>query len=159
MVFVCQQCGECCSHLGLVYSIIESNHDNSFKLLNRYTNVVYDVRIDPDKRDLFSDTTIFKTRPEACPFFRMDTGKNIAFCTIHETRPDVCQEYCCYRLRIENNQGIRVGRIINQRTLLSENALLTDIWEKHIATLRESDDAVWQRSMIQMLRTAGFLVI
>lgn len=142
-----------------MYEITDSQDEWSFTLLNRYTNVLYDVRVDPDKKGLFCDTTIFETRPQACPFFRMDTTKSIAFCTIHRTRPDVCSEYSCYRLRIENNQGQRVGRIIYQRTLLSDNATLIGIWEKHIATLEKTDDATWQRSMIQMLRTAGYQVI
>jgi len=142
-----------------VYKITGSQDDGSFILLNRYTNVVYDVQIDPEKKGLFYDTTIFETRPEACPFFRMDTTKSLAYCTIHRTRPDVCREYNCYRLRIEDNRGVRVGRIIYQRTLLSDNATLKKIWEKHIATLEEPDDAAWQRSMVQMLRTAGYRVL
>ncbi len=159
MVFSCQQCGECCSHLGLVYAIIGSGPSDTFRLINNYTNVVYEVQLDRDKKELFVDQSIFSTRPQACPFFRIKKDTGLAYCTIHATRPDICREYSCYRLRIENRRGERVGRIIYSRTLLSEDPFLVSLWEKHVSSLKEPDDTIWEHQMIRILTTAGFLVI
>ena len=89
MVFDCQQCGECCSHLGLVHSITEVHGNYEFVVFNRYTNESDVVTVDADKHALFDDKSIFAKLPEACPFFRHQPGSEKAFCTVHLTRPDI----------------------------------------------------------------------
>ena len=74
MVFECQQCGECCSHLGLVHSIVEDHGNYEFVVFNRYTNESDVVTVDVDKRALYDDMSIFEKLPEVCPFFRHQTG-------------------------------------------------------------------------------------
>ena len=93
MVFDCQQCGECCSHLGLVHSITEDRGNYEFVVFNRYTNESNVVTVDAEKHALFDDKSIFTSLPEACPFFRHQPGSEKAFCTVHLTRPDICRDY------------------------------------------------------------------
>ncbi len=48
MVFYCEQCGECCSHLGLVHSITEDHGNYEFVVFNLYTNESDVVTVDAD---------------------------------------------------------------------------------------------------------------
>ncbi len=102
MVFYCEQCGECCSHLGLVHSITEDHGNYEFVVFNRYTNESDVVTVDTDKKAIFDDKSIFEILPEACPFFRHQPGSEKAFCTVHFTRPEICRDYGCWRMLILN---------------------------------------------------------
>ena len=158
MPFECFQCGECCAQLGLVYTIREDYGGGSFLVLNRYTGEETAVEVDPDKQDLFSDTTIFTSLPNSCPFFRHQPGSGKAYCTVHLTRPAICRDYGCWRLLILNHRGRRVGRIEYIRTLRSDDPLLTRIWEDCIEHDPEPCDTVWEDRMIRVLTRAGFTV-
>jgi len=74
MAFECEQCGECCSHLGLVHSIAEDRGNYEFVVFNLYTNESDVVTVDPDKHAIYDDKSIFAALPEACPFFRHQPG-------------------------------------------------------------------------------------
>jgi hypothetical protein len=116
------------------------------------------VTVDPDKHELFDDKSIFEKLPDTCPFFRHQPGTALAWCTVHLTRPEICQDYGCWRLLILDHRGRRVGRIMNLRTFCSEDALLTKIWESCIEEHKEPDDRKWEETMIRILRNAGYTV-
>jgi len=156
--FECSQCGECCSHLGLVHKIKEDYGDYHFLVYNQYTGEKTAVAVDPDKILLFLDKSIFLKRPEACPFFRYEILSAKGYCTIHLTRPEICRDYGCWRLLILDSVGKRAGRIMCQRHLASEDEALTRLFEEHINNLVESDDAVWDDRVIRMLVKAGYTV-
>ena len=158
MAFECFQCGGCCAQLGLVHEIRADYGDGRFLVHNRYTGEETEVAIDPDKHDLFADTSIFQKLPHTCPFFRHQPGSDLAYCTVHLTRPGICRDYGCWRLLILNHRGRRVGRIEYIRTLRSDDPLLTRIWEECIEHDPEPDDAVWEDRMIRTLAKAGFTV-
>lgn len=158
MPFECYQCGECCENLGLVYTIREECGNLSFLMYNQYTGEETSVRIDPDKRDLFLDTGVFELLPNTCPFFRYYPGTEKACCTVHQTRPEICRDYRCWRLLILDPRGRRVGRIRSLRTLCSEDELLTRIWEECIEHIGEPDDRIWEDMMIRTLTRAGYSV-
>ena len=125
---------------------------------NTYTGEDSPVSIDPDKRDLFLDISVFNTLPQACPFFRHypDSGK--ACCTVHQTRPEICRDYECWRLLILDNRGRRVGKIRYVRSLCSEDTILTKIWDECIEHHQEADDLIWEDTMIRTLTRAGYTV-
>jgi len=127
MAFECFQCGECCAHLGLVHSIRESYGNYRFLLSNHYTNEDMLVTVDHDKHALFDDKSIFEKLPQACPFFRHRPGSELAYCTVHITRPEICRDYRCWRLLILNHRRRRVGRILYVHTLVSDDAHLNRI--------------------------------
>jgi Fe-S-cluster containining protein len=158
MPFECSQCGECCSHLGLVHSIIEDYGDYHFLLKNQYTGEKTAVAVDPDKIALFADTSIFQERPEVCPFFRYDRASAKGYCTVHLTRPAICRDYGCWRLLILDAAGKRAGRIMCQRHLASEDEALTRLFEEYINHLVEPDDAAWDERVIRLLVAAGYTV-
>jgi uncharacterized protein len=158
MPFECSQCGECCSHLGLVHIIQEDYGDFRFLVRNQYTGEKNTVTIDPDKIALFSDTSIFRERPEACPFFRYDAVSRKGYCTVHLTRPEICRDYGCWHLLILGADGKRAGRIMGRRHLASEDEVLTRLFEEQVNDMVEPDDAAWDRRVIRVLIAAGYTV-
>ncbi len=158
MPFECSQCGECCSHLGLVHIIEKDYGGFRFLLRNQYTGERVEVAVDPDKIALYSDAGVFSERPEACPFFRFDRGSGKGYCTVHRTRPEICREYGCWRLLILDSDGKRVGRIMEQRHLASEDEALTRLFEEQINRLTGLEDEVWDRQVIGVLVAAGYTV-
>ncbi|WP_440951426.1 YkgJ family cysteine cluster protein [Methanosphaerula subterraneus] len=158
MSFECHQCGECCSHLGLVHIIEEDRGMYRFLVRNQYTGERTPVVVDPDKVELFQDKSIFTERPEACPFFRFDRPSAKGYCTVHLTRPEICRDYGCWRLLILDAGGKRAGRIMGQRHLDSRDPGLIRLFRDQIDRLVEPDDRVWDETVIQMLNGAGYTV-
>ncbi|MDD1702089.1 MAG: YkgJ family cysteine cluster protein [Methanoregula sp.] len=158
MAFTCDQCGECCSHLGLVHCITEDHGNYEFVVFNRYTNESNVVTVDVDKHALFEDRNIFVKLPEACPFFRHQPGSEKAFCTVHLTRPDICRDYGCWRMLIVSRSGRRAGRIMCARYLCSEDELLTRIFTECIDPVHEPDDKKWDDLVIRVLTERGYVV-
>jgi len=157
MVFECQQCGECCHHMGQVHSIQETFGDFEFLVKNEYTGEKNIVVVDSDKHVLFADKSIFLDQPEACPFLRYrDDGK--AYCTVHLTRPEICRDYGCWRLLILDSQGQRAGRVMYQRTFIPDDAVLALLWERCIGEIGEVDDGKWETEIIRILSEAGYTV-
>jgi Fe-S-cluster containining protein len=155
---VCRQCGECCSHLGLVHTIRKKRGNGEFLVNNEYTGEKTVVRIDPDKVLLYADQSIFETLPEACPFLRFEPETKKGFCTVHLTRPVICRDFFCWRLLILDNAGEWVGRIMYQRYFCSDDPVLTRIWNQFVRTLDEADDAIWEEKMVQIITRAGYVV-
>jgi hypothetical protein len=158
MPFECSQCGECCSHLGLVHTIREEYGNYRFLLNNEYTGEKTAVTVDPDKIALFCDKSIFSERPEACPFFRYDRALAKGYCTVHLTRPGICRDYGCWRLLILDAGGKRAGRIMGRRHLASEDGALTRLFEEQINPIIEAEDAAWDKRVIRILVAAGYTV-
>jgi len=125
---------------------------------NEYTGEETEVSVDPDKVQLFLDRSIFEELPEACPFFRTDRKTGKAYCTVHLTRPDLCREYGCWRMLILNFRGGRAGRIMYQRHLASDDAILSRLFEQCINNIDEPDDAAWDNKVIHILSRAGYSV-
>ncbi len=158
MPFDCSQCGECCSHLGLVHVIEQEFEPYRFQVKNQYTGERTDVTVDPDKRELFDDRRIFTERPEACPFFRFDQAAAKGYCTVHLTRPEICRDYGCWRILILDAEGRRAGRVMERRFLASEDERLTRIIREQIETLPDLDDDAWDDRIVRVLTGAGYTV-
>ncbi len=158
IAFECHQCGECCSHLGLVHSIRKDLGNFHFIVYNQYTSDETEVIVDPDKHELFLNKSIFAKLPEACPFFRHMPGSEKAYCTIHLTRPDICQDFSCWRMLILNHTGRRVGRVMFRRSLVTEDAFLNRIWEECIDPLPDTDDTLWDKKVVRIITQAGYTV-
>jgi hypothetical protein len=156
--FECRQCGECCSHLGLVHTIKEDRGDYRFLVRNEYTGEETEVSVDPDKVQLFLDRGIFEELPEACPFFRTDKKTGKAYCTVHQTRPGICREYGCWRMLILDFRGRWAGRIMYRRHLVSDDAILNRLFEQCINSIDEPDDDAWDDEVIRILSKAGYAV-
>lgn len=158
MAFECFRCGECCAHLGLVYSVIEDRGDYQYLVRNGYTGETTRVTVDPAFRGLYDDMKIYGSYPHACPFFRRQEETGLSCCTIHATRPEICRDYECWRLLILDHRGRRAGRVRYRRMLLSDNDHLTRVWKECIEDLRMEDDRQWEDEMRRFLLRAGYSV-
>ncbi len=157
-VFECQQCGECCHHMGQDHTIWETRSDVEFMVNNQFTGEKILVIVDQDKKDLFFDKSIFLDEHGACPLLRYNRGDNNAYCTVHLTRPEICRDYGCRRLLILNSQGRRSGRIIYNRAFFSEDVILTKLWNECIDLLKEPDDELWDEKITSFLIHTGYTV-
>ena len=158
MPFSCSQCGECCSHLGLVHVIEEEYGNYRYLVKNRYSGERTRVSVDADKVGMFDDRSIFDERPEACPFFRFDHSASKGYCTVHQTRPEICRDYGCWRILILDSEGTRAGRIKCQRFLASDDTRLSRIFREKIDTVTEPDDARWDERVIHVLTEEGYII-
>jgi uncharacterized protein len=158
MAFECFRCGECCTHLGHVHVVREDFGNYHFLIFNNFTGEETPVTVDPDKREIFDEKSILKQHPHTCPFFRHQPGGELAYCTVHLTRPDICHDYQCWRILILNPRGRPVGKIRYIRTLISDDPFLNRIWEDCIEHLDEPDDRCWENEMIRILTRAGYAV-
>ncbi|HOJ95992.1 MAG TPA: YkgJ family cysteine cluster protein [Methanospirillum sp.] len=95
---ICSRCGCCCSYMADVFGIIEQTGPFTYRIQYLITGVQQVVTIDQDKREIFSTTSILDKRPLACPFLRFD-DENLAMCTVHQTRPELCRMYLCDRCK------------------------------------------------------------
>jgi len=144
--------------MGLVYRIVEEKGNHEFLILNKYTGENYEVRIDPDKIHLFEHLRDGHTAPEACPFLYLANGDEVASCTVHLSRPDVCREVFCCHLLIVDREGRRVGRVMGTRHLCPETPQLEELWENRVRTLHLSDDTIWVEKVVGILIDAGYTV-
>jgi hypothetical protein len=156
MVFICQQCGECCSIMGEVLCTLEDYGGYRFLLLNRYTGEKTPVTVDPDKRSLFMDAVAL---PAACPFLRFSQQDGKAYCTVHLTRPEMCRDFGCWRLLIFDASGKRAGRVMQRRFFAPDNATIALFWEDNIRALDETDDERWDEAVIGIFSLEGYTVI
>jgi Fe-S-cluster containining protein len=159
MVFECQQCGECCHHMGQVHIIKEIIGEYEFLISNQYTGEKTRVIVDEDKHQLFADKNIFLKQPEACPFLRYRKGEQKAYCTVHITRPEICRDYGCWRLLILDASGSRAGRIMFQRTFFSDDENLSRLWKTVVDPISDIDDATWDSKIRRILSCAGYTVL
>lgn len=159
MAFECSQCGECCSHLGLVHIVVGTMSDDRFIVLNRYSNERSLVTLDPDKTALFADRGIFASLPEACPFFRTGPDDGLGYCCVHLTRPLICRDFGCWRILILTQAGKRAGRIMERYTFVSEDDLLRQTWDQHSGSLKGLEGDEWDEAATRLFTNAGFVVV
>ena len=159
MAFFCLQCGECCSYLGQVHTLVKEISKTEFLVRNKYTNEEKVVTLDPDKTEWYADKSIFEKWPEACPFLRPDpnTPGRIC-CSVHFTRPEMCRSYSCWRILILNPDGKVAGRIMGPHILRSEDAALIKLWDEKVRSVSESDQKKWDDKVFAILRDSGYTI-
>ena len=157
MTFVCQLCGECCSTMGEIISIQEKTGAAEFRIMYTTPGVEQLVTLDPDKRDLF-----FKNPPlsrMACPFLRdLDPGRVI--CTIHNSLPDLCRQYSCFRILIINAEGKRVGRVRDRtRQVITTDPKIHELWQRECRLLDSADEEDWEEEIGKILTRGGYHIV
>jgi len=158
MVFRCQLCGECCSTMGEIISIHEETGPLHFRIWYTTTGEEREVTVDRDKEDLFRGGTTGKPTL-ACPFLRT-RGNGEVICSVHESRPDLCRHYSCFRILVLDATGRRTGRVMDgTRYLVTADPHLRAIWEDEIRDLDISDEMAWEASAGEILTRHGFRVI
>ena len=101
------------------------------------TGTSFNVRVDDDKREIFSDQTFPDQHPAACRFLR--PNGNLIQCTIHRDSPSQCKFYRCVVMRIFNGMGGVIGTVTGTLSLHSDDPGLRSVWEEAWQKIRESD--------------------
>ncbi|MGA7798617.1 MAG: YkgJ family cysteine cluster protein [Methanoregula sp.] len=133
MAFRCQQCGDCCIYMGDIIGIEDRIDPVMFRIRFSATGEERMVTLDPDKVDFFRSQDIRYIHPMACPFLRFRDPKQ-ACCTVHNSRPDLCRIYTCFRLLILDPDGNHIGRVQDGSHIFSMmNNVLRELWQDEIA--------------------------
>ncbi|WP_317296082.1 CxxCxxCC domain-containing protein [Methanoculleus nereidis] len=141
-----------------VHTVVEERGNYTFVVHNAYSGDVKEVRVDPDKIALYEDRSSIEELPDACPFLRFDGKTGKAWCTVHLTRPEICRDYCCWRLLILDWQSKRAGRVMYQTTFIPDTEELRRLWEGVQPTLGGLCGTEWDDAVISALTAAGYRV-
>ncbi len=144
--FVCTDCGRCCRSIGRTITIER-----------RVTGRQYDCR-ESVHGERFRATVKEEYRgtvpgSEGCPFLVWQSlGGSV--CACYPTRPRVCREFRCARLRIYDTEGTVRGRLVGHGSLLTEDGRLLACWK----TLEPAriDDPSWRDDAGRTLARAGY---
>lgn len=145
--------------MGEIIGIREKTGPFSYRIWFTATGEERTVTLDEDKRELFTGEDITKIRPMACPFLRQSApGRFI--CTVHDSRPELCRQYSCFRLLVLDLQGNRIGRVMEgTRYFTTGDSRLSELWKHEIADVHISDDDAWEKFAATILARAGYRVI
>jgi Fe-S-cluster containining protein len=157
MAFVCQMCGDCCSTMGEIISILEQTGTTTFRIGYSATLEERVVTLDPDKQDLF-----FATSPKtslACPFLR-ERAPGRFICTVHQSRPELCRQYSCFRILVLDPAGHHVGRVREgSRHFTTTDPRLHAVWQTGCRLTDIQDEDVWEKNAEEIFTRSGYRVI
>ena len=145
--------------MGEIIEIHEELEPDVFRIGFSVTGEERIVSVDPEKRDLFH-LEVFKTlQPMACPFMRKSGTKKFV-CSVHSSRPELCRQYCCYRILVLDSQGKGIGKVTDSsRYFTTTDVDLRKIWNSEIASIGISDERCWEEHVEQTLTRAGYRVV
>jgi len=122
---------------------------------NRYTGEVTRVNPDPGHARLLENPPI----PGACPLLRQATN-GAAVCPVHETWPEVCAAYACWRILVLDPDGRRAARVMGHRHLAVDDPAIEAVLAPHRERLgRIDDDQAWDEEIVRLTGSAGYRVI
>ena len=158
MVFRCQLCGECCSTMGEIIGIREEIGPLHFRIWYTTTGEEREVIVDRDKVDLFRAGTA-RESSLACPFLRRRGAREFV-CSVHESRPDLCRQYSCFRILALDSSGKKAGRVMDKsRCLVTVDPGLRTIWQEKIQGVDIPDETEWEAFVAEVLTRNGFRVV
>ena len=150
-------CGECCSTMGEIISIQKQIGDTVFRIGYSTTLEERGVTLDDDKVNLF-----FHTNPRsslACPFLREQTPGRV-ICTVLNSRPELCQQYSCFRILILDIDNRRVGKVMERtRYFTTLNPRLHEIWQTECHLPDIIDEPRWEQEIERIFTRAGYRVV
>jgi len=150
--FVCTRCGKCCMRMGGHISIRARLGPDLYACTHGLGNQTFYARVEKRFRGRAPD-------PESeergwCPFLVGYDG--VYHCAIYGTRPPVCREFKCCRMRIYDEAGDEAGTVRGRRSLSTGRRDLREIWEREIEPLSIDDDDRWTLVVDQILARHGF---
>ena len=159
MTFRCRQCGDCCSSMGEIIGIEEQIDPVKFRIRFFVTGEERIVTLDADKTDLFCSQDIRTIRPMACPFLRFKEPDQ-ACCTAHQTRPDLCRQYACFRVLVLDAGGKALGKVPDRTRLFSTpDTGLRALWHNEVEGVDLPGEAAWEAHVEEVFSHAGYRVI
>jgi Fe-S-cluster containining protein len=118
-----------------------------------------DVIVDRDKRIIFRDQDTRTLHLNACPFLRFDTNGK-ALCSIHNSRPELCRMYSCFRLLVVSPEGKHIGRVQDgSRFFFTMDTELRRIWQDKISCVTITDETLWEKYVEKVFTQAGYRIV
>jgi uncharacterized protein len=157
--FRCRLCGECCSSMGEIIEILDQTGPSAFRIGFTVTGEERAVTIDQDKQALWARQDLRMISPMACPFLR-ENGQGARLCTVHDSRPELCRQYSCFRILVLDRNGKKIGRVMDgTRHFVSPDAGLKKTWDQECSGLDIPDEACWEEMVGDRLASAGYVVV
>ena len=143
--------------MGEIISIQEKTGEIEFRIGYSATFEERIVTLDDDKRELFF--TRDPVSSMACPFLREKYPGRV-ICTVHDSRPELCRQYSCFRILVLDQEGKPAGRVLYRtRSFSSPDARLNAIWQQDCRQLDIRDENTWEEEVAQTFKRAGWLVV
>jgi hypothetical protein len=143
--------------MGRIIGIGDRIGSLDFRLRFTVTGEEQTVSVDEQMQHLFLEQDITRIRPVACPFLRRIAPERFA-CSIHATRPYICRQYACFRIRVLDRNGQQAGKVSDgSRYCQTADPGLRRIWKDRIEG-KDLPDREWEDFVRSVLGTEGYLV-
>jgi uncharacterized protein len=155
--FTCTRCGACCVSLGNTIRIERKVGSRDYYCRDMISGNLSLVHIDAPY------APFFRENPEE----DREKGKRCTFlvlmpegyaCAVYQTRPLICREFRCCRMRIYSPDGQVAGTVKGRRSLSTDNPDLRKIWDADVPALSTEHDGTWDLQVKEILEKAGFTV-
>jgi Fe-S-cluster containining protein len=157
--FACTRCGKCCMNFGELIQVERELSDIEFSCRFLITNEVFRARVMPEWRELFADTAEVDAHPAWCRFLRRSPDGSGFVCTVHDSNASICREFRCCLMRIYDQTGRQVGKIGGNRSLISEDEGLNQVFRDQVAGIGGSSLKDWLGKAGKALSSAGYRVV
>ena len=97
--------------------------------------------------------------PAWCRFLRRSPEGHGFVCTIHDSNASICREFRCCTMRIFDPAGRQVGKVGGNRSLISEDEDLRQVFLHRVAGLGSSSSKEWLEKAGKILTSAGYRVV
>jgi uncharacterized protein len=145
--------------MGEIIGIREQTGPSAFRIGFSVTGEERMVTIDPDKQALYARNDKRSIRPMACPFLREEAPGTV-ICTVHDSRPELCRQYSCFRILVLDGNGKKIGRVMDgTRYFVSEDHGLRQTWDQECSVLDIPDEACWEETVEYHLVSSGYRVV
>jgi uncharacterized protein len=158
-VFECTRCGRCCMNFGELIRIEREVSDIEFYCRFLVTNELFRARVMPEWREVFADTAEVDAQPAWCRFLRRSPGGPGYICTIHDSNASICRDYRCCFMRIYDRSGTQIGKIGGNRSLLTEDDDLKQVFRERVMDLPAGSMKEWLDKAARVLSSAGYRVV
>jgi Fe-S-cluster containining protein len=154
--FNCTRCGRCCVSLGKNIRIERKTGGRDYYCREIISNALVMVHIEAPYLPVFREKSDSGDTGGQCPFL-VQTPEGCA-CAVYSTRPLICREFQCCRMRIFSREGISAGTIKGRRSLSTENDSLLKVWDTRIRPLDIGNDGQWDMKVKEILESEGYKV-
>jgi uncharacterized protein len=155
--FTCNRCGACCISLGRTIRIERKSGPRDYYCRDAISGNLALVHIDAPYAPVFKENSGGSEEGgRRCPFLVM-MPEGYA-CAVYQTRPLVCREFQCCRMRIFTQDGQIAGKVKGRRSLSTDNPDLRNTWDTKVAPLQVDNDGRWDVLVREILKKAGFIV-
>jgi uncharacterized protein len=155
--FTCTRCGACCVSLGNTIRIERKAGPRDYYCRDRISGNLSLVHIEAPYVPFFRETSHDERDPGKGCTFLVRTPEGCS-CSVYQTRPLLCREFQCCRMRIYRPEGRAVGTVKGRRSLSTDDPGLRDLWNAEIAGLNIEHDGTWDLRVRDILEKAGFSV-